>query len=115
MADAPPAVVHAAAQALIDEGVDDANVERIVGLVLDAARAASSALPDPAERPTLPLWPDGARPFGIGRTTAYRLAHANEFPVAVIKVGGKLMVPTAALRRALGLDPPAVAAGEAGP
>ncbi|GGV45151.1 hypothetical protein GCM10010182_81950 [Actinomadura cremea] len=43
------------------------------------------------------------RIFGIGRTTAYRLAHAGEFPCRVLRIGRTYRVPTAAVQAALGL------------
>jgi hypothetical protein len=41
--------------------------------------------------------------LGISRTTAYRLASCGEFPVAVLRVGRQLRVPTALLADLLGL------------
>lgn len=62
-------------------------------------------IPDPAERPTVPLWPDAARAFGLGRARAFELARRGELPFVVYRLGRSWTVPTAALRRALGLDP----------
>lgn len=43
--------------------------------------------------------------LGIGRTTAYRLIRAKEFPIPVLHLGRRVRVPVAALRRYLsGLD-----------
>jgi excisionase family DNA binding protein len=50
-----------------------------------------------------------ARVLGIGRTTAYGLARAGEFPCPVVRVGGTYRVPTAGLLRLLGLDGHSVA------
>lgn len=52
------------------------------------------------------------RAFGLGRTTAYMLARRGEFPCRVVRVGSAYRVPTAELRRELGLDavPPQQAA-----
>ena len=47
--------------------------------------------------------------LGISRTTAYRLASCGEFPIAVLRVGRQLRVPTALLADALGLRPDEVA------
>ena len=44
-----------------------------------------------------------ARVLKIGRTTAYALARADEFPCPVIRVGGTYRVPTAGLLRLLRL------------
>ena len=43
--------------------------------------------------------------LGISRTTAYRLAACDEFPVPVIRVGRKLRIPTALLANTLGIPP----------
>lgn len=44
------------------------------------------------------------RAFGLGRTTAYTLARRGEFPCRVVRVGSAYRVPTADLRRELGLE-----------
>jgi hypothetical protein len=44
-----------------------------------------------------------ARVLGIGRTTAYALARAGDFPCPVVRVGGAYRVPTAGLLGVLGL------------
>ena len=62
-------------------------------------------IPDPAERPTVPLWPDAAQAFGLGRARAFELARRGELPFEIFRLGRSYRVPTAALRRALGLDP----------
>jgi hypothetical protein len=62
-------------------------------------------IPDPADQPTMPLWPDAARAFGLGRARAFELARRGELPFPVYRLGRSFRVPTAALRRALGLDP----------
>jgi hypothetical protein len=46
--------------------------------------------------------------LGLSRTQAYEAVKAGRFPVAVLHVGRRLVVPTAPLRRLLGID-------EAGP
>lgn len=50
------------------------------------------------------------RAFGIGRTKAYELARAGQFPVKVVPVGPKFRVPKRAILDALGIDPVAAAA-----
>jgi len=45
-----------------------------------------------------------ARALGIGRTLAYELARNGQFPCPVLRVGHAYRVPTAELRRVLGLD-----------
>lgn len=45
-----------------------------------------------------------AKCFGIHRTTAYELARHGALGVPVLRLGRALRVPTAELRRVLGLD-----------
>lgn len=60
---------------------------------------------DPATNPTLDL--DEARQaIGIGRSAAYEAVRAGTWPTPVIRVGRRIRVPTASLRRVLELDPP---------
>ncbi len=42
--------------------------------------------------------------LGIGRTAAYDLARRGDFPVPVLRVGTRYVVPTAGLLRLLGVD-----------
>ena len=53
--------------------------------------------------PTVSLT-EAAQLLGIGRSTAYAAARNDEFPVQVIKVGGRYIVPTKPLLDLLGLD-----------
>ncbi|MEU1194959.1 helix-turn-helix domain-containing protein [Streptomyces sp. NPDC005813] len=46
-----------------------------------------------------------ARAFGIGRTTAYALAKADEFPCRVLRAGKAYRVITQDLLRVLGIAP----------
>ena len=46
--------------------------------------------------------------LGVGRTAAYTAAVSGEIPT--IKIGGKIRVPTSALREMLGLKVPAASA-----
>ena len=62
-----------------------------------------STIPWPENEPTVALYPVAAKAFDMGRSAAYASARAGKFPVAVIACGGKLRVPTAELRRVLGL------------
>lgn len=66
---------------------------------------SDARIPRPEDEPTIDLRRAG-RAFGIGATTAYNRAATGELApgVPVIKVGAKYRVPTAAVRRALGLD-----------
>lgn len=43
--------------------------------------------------------------FGLGRTKAYELCKAGQFPVEVLRVGARFRVPTASIRHSLGLAP----------
>ncbi len=52
----------------------------------------------------VPLWPTAALPFGVQRSRAFQLAHRGEFPVEVLRIGGRWMVRTSDLRRQLGLQ-----------
>ena len=45
------------------------------------------------------------RAFGLGRTKAFDLAQAGEFPCPVIRVGLRYRVPRSGLLEALGVDP----------
>jgi len=40
--------------------------------------------------------------LGIGRTLAYDLARTGEFPVRILRLGGRVVVPTADLLTYLG-------------
>ena len=44
---------------------------------------------------------DAARMLGIGRSLAYEAARTNTFPVPVIKVGGRYLIPRAPLEALL--------------
>jgi hypothetical protein len=60
-------------------------------------------IPTAEECPVLSI--DEARPWlRLGRSKAYELLARDEFPCPVIKVGGRYRVPTAGLRKLLGLD-----------
>ena len=60
------------------------------------------AVPDPRERPTLTVDEVG-RILGISRSLAYEGVRIGDIPS--IRVGRRIIVPTAALRRLLELDP----------
>ncbi|MEV6922944.1 DNA-binding protein [Dactylosporangium sp. NPDC051485] len=42
--------------------------------------------------------------LGIGRSKAYELAKAEEFPVRVLRIGRRYLVPTSLLLKLLGVD-----------
>ena len=56
----------------------------------------------PVERGTVSLV-EAARLLGVGKSSAYELAHAGTFPVRVIPIGRRLRVPVADLLRVLGM------------
>ena len=58
-------------------------------------------LPDPMTEPTVTVERAGAL-LGISRGSAYAAAAAGDIPT--IRVGRRLLVPTAALRRMLAVD-----------
>ena len=64
-------------------------------------RVADAALPDPQQRPTVPV-EEAAQWIGISRSSAYAAVRAGEIPS--IRIGHRLLVPTAELRRLLGVD-----------
>jgi len=55
-----------------------------------------------ATRATLNLWPETARILGLGRNAVYAAAHRGDIPT--VRIGGRLLVPKAALDRMLMLD-----------
>jgi hypothetical protein len=62
-----------------------------------------------AELQTLPAVTSlvsAGRALGLGRTKAYELARAGEFPCPVIRAGKTYLVPTAGLLALLGLSVP---------
>ena len=58
-------------------------------------------IPDPAVRPTLTV-EEASEALGVSRTSAYEAVRNGEIPS--IKIGRRVVVPTAALRRLLALD-----------
>ena len=57
-------------------------------------------VPDPVVQPTISV-ADAGRLLGISRTSAYTAAKAGDIPT--IKIGGRILVPTARLRELLGI------------
>lgn len=60
------------------------------------------ALPRPEDQPTLTV-EHTAAVLGISRSSAYAAINRGEIPV--IRLGSRLLVPTAAIRQMLGIDP----------
>ena len=48
------------------------------------------------------LWPDVGQALGLGRSATYAAAQRGQIPT--LRIGGKVLVPTACLRRMLQLD-----------
>jgi hypothetical protein len=71
-------------------------------MMLDMTDANSPRVPDPERHPTLDLWPTTGRFFGLCKASTYDAARRGEIPT--IRVGRRLLVPTAELRRMLKLD-----------
>lgn len=65
-------------------------------------------VPTAEEQPTVSLWPEAGQALGISKTSAYEWARRGDIPV--IRLGRRVLVPTAALRRLLQLDEPTHAA-----
>jgi excisionase family DNA binding protein len=77
--------------------------------MIDSSGAAADQ-PESVDLAALPPTIDvetAADILGIGRTLAYQLARAGEFPCRIIKAGRRYRVPTAELRRVLGEAEPA--------
>ena len=62
------------------------------------------AVPDPADRPTITV-DEAAAALGIGRATAYEAVRRGEIPS--IRLGRRIVVPTAAIVRLLDGTPAA--------
>lgn len=59
-------------------------------------------IPTPDERPTLTVWPETGQLLGLSKVSTYEAVHRGDIPV--IRIGRRMLVPTAALRRMLHLD-----------
>lgn len=58
-------------------------------------------IPDAEQQPTMTVEQAGEI-LGISRASAFKAARTGDLPV--IRIGGRILVQTAALRRMLGLD-----------
>ena len=72
--------------------------------------SARTILADAARLPASLSLIEAAALLGIGRTHAYNLEAAGEFPVPVLRLGRVIRVPTAPLLDLLGLPAPTLAA-----
>jgi hypothetical protein len=59
-------------------------------------------IPHPTDQPTLDVPTAGRLAYDLGRAAAYAAAARGDLPT--IRIGRKIRVPTAALRRQLGID-----------
>ena len=58
-------------------------------------------IPNPEQCPTLPV-PEAGKYLGLSRSSAYAAAKRGDLPT--IRIGGRVVVPTARLRQLVGLD-----------
>jgi len=66
------------------------------------ATDAPARLPDPHEQPVLNLWPTTGQLLGQSRQSTYDAANRGDIPT--IRIGRRILVPTAALHRLLQVD-----------
>jgi excisionase family DNA binding protein len=71
----------------------------------ESSREPISLIPNPEQRPTLTV-PEAGKLLGLSRPSAYEAAARGEIPT--LRIGRRLLVPTASLLRMLGI-------GESGP
>jgi excisionase family DNA binding protein len=64
--------------------------------------ATLHGVPSPEEQPTMRLWPEAGTILGLSRSSTYEAVQRGEIPV--LRFGRRIVVPTAALRKMLGLD-----------
>ena len=62
-------------------------------------------------RLTVPVWPHAGMALGLSRNPTYEAAKRGDIPT--IKIGGAIRVPTAALRKLLGMETPTPVIGKA--
>jgi len=60
-------------------------------------------LPDPHEQPTLDLWPETGGILRLSKQSTYDAARRGDIPT--IRIGRRILVPTAALARLLCIHP----------
>ena len=77
--------------------------------------SARTTLAQAAKLPASLSLIEAAALLGIGRTHAYNLEAAGDFPVPVLHLGRVIRVPTAPLLELLGLPAPAPQHGEPAP
>lgn len=60
------------------------------------------------EEMTVSVWPHAGMALNLSRNSAYEAAKRGDIPT--IRIGGAIRVPTAALRKMLGMEPTPAAA-----
>jgi excisionase family DNA binding protein len=75
----------------------------LAGMVRTNVPAAAS-VPDPEVQPTMSV-DETAAAFRVGRTTVYEAVKSGEIPS--VRFSGRILIPTAVVRRMLHLDPDA--------
>ena len=68
---------------------------------------APARLPDPHVQPTMDIWPQTGQLLGLSRQSTYDAANRGDIPT--IRIGRRILVPTAALARLLCIAPGDVA------
>jgi hypothetical protein len=53
-------------------------------------------------QPTMSVWPEVGKALGLSRAATYNAVSRGDIPS--IKIGGRLLIPTAGVRRLLQLD-----------
>ncbi len=65
---------------------------------------APARLPDPRTQPTMDIWPQTGQLLGLSRQSTYDAANRGDIPT--IRIGRRILVPTAAIHRLLQVDEP---------
>ena len=61
-----------------------------------------ATIPRAEDQPTMTIWPETGHAIGLSRSASYDAAKSGDIPT--IRIGKRILVPTAALRRLLKLD-----------
>jgi predicted DNA-binding transcriptional regulator AlpA len=64
--------------------------------------APRAVVPIAELQPTMTVWPEVGRALGLSRAAAYAAVARGDIPA--LRIGGRVIVPTAAVRRLLQLD-----------
>jgi hypothetical protein len=63
---------------------------------------ARGMIPKAEDQPTMTVWPEAGEALGLSRCSTYAAVKRGEIPT--LRIGKRLLVPTAAFRLMLGLD-----------